>query len=244
MLNGSSVFGDSRHTSMVDEEYRGDGIYTAMLEYSRSFLIRNNVSFLFGWPNVHNMKASLMDERFVPLFQIPMLTLGEWRQESERVTVNYRNASSLSCFNDCVENPYDDSFILNKDKRYFNSRYIEHPDVDYFVADFPDYDFSIFLNKNVEQKTLYLMDVMFCSNDNVSAMSLIKYILVDEQFSGYSLNLIYNINCRRQYVQLLRSGFMIGSPVFNLGVYYLDDSLSVSEYINSYRFSLGDLDVL
>jgi hypothetical protein len=230
----------SRHTSMVKKEYRSDGLYLKLIKFSILKLQEKNISFVMAWPNINNMKATLVHDDFFPIFQTSTLTL-KLRTKAEKLIKDELIFTLLST--DIIkairQKHSNDTFSINKSFSYLQDRYIDHPVNNYYVHCYQDK--SSFIIFRIHSG--YVNIVEFFSRSDLFSPHLEDFI---ESLGEYScvIQSWCSIFEKNKYSSFLRSGFLPNEPIFQCGAYVLDERASdIISSPNKFVFSMGDSDV-
>lgn len=228
----------SRHTSMVKDRYRGGGLYKDLIKFSIKELRKHRVSIILAWPNINNMKASLMHEDYFPLSQLTTLTLSSINKHPKRHdkdSFNKVTAQDLLS----LDSYFDVKFIkIKKDFNYLKHRYLNHPTNSYYIHTYKNGN-SIIIYRICNE---YLNIVDFFSPPNCLLNHLEDFIASMNDFN-FTIQVWCSIFEKERYSAFLRNGFIPQDPIFNCGYYPVSNITKETLLPHKFSFSMGDTDV-
>ena len=141
----------SRHSSVVDINYRNKKIYSNLLDYSFKNLKQID-SFLF-WPNNNNKKKNFKKIKKKFFYKIKNNLI--FFNSNKNINKNLKKLTNLKLFNQYyLLNTYDN--IIYKDLTYFKKRYFGLKYNKYYYDVFEDESLAIFTENKVNKDPILI----------------------------------------------------------------------------------------
>ena len=146
----------SRHSSMVDKQYQGIGIYSKLLKNLKK-IISTKVSYIVMWPNKNNYSNFDLNKKDIKKNKFYLCkTFSKKKSSAEFNTCPIKH---LKKYKKYIKT--NDHFFL-KDYKYFKKRYIDYKNKEYLINKFELKNlksfFIIKFEKNISGNNYTILD--------------------------------------------------------------------------------------
>tara|TARA_X000000950_G_C13736446_1_gene586565 strand:- start:304 stop:972 length:669 start_codon:yes stop_codon:yes gene_type:complete len=221
---------------MVNKNYRGKKIYEKLVKFSSKELEKLNVSIILAWPNLSNLKSSLMHENFYPIMQLPILKLSQDKKYLKlKKEVHMRKLQEEDL--EGIENSISPNFlVIKKDRYYLKDRYLNHPNNSYYCDKFTNslIIYSILSNR---------INILEFFSKNGDITDHLKSFIDLSKKANLEIQAWCSIFDKKKYSSFIRCGFAPSNPIINCGFYPLTSFNYKTILTHRFILSMGDTDV-
>lgn len=198
----------SRHSSFVDKNFRGQGIYSNLLKFSFTHL-KNKTNFIIVWPNKLNLKNNL---KFKNFFLI---------QKYYLYTKTFKNIKQIKLNKILSKNFYDIekknlNSIFIKDKKYILWRFFSYRSKNYI-----NFNIDKSKKKIILQKAKYNGKIFYYIADYFDNSIFLKKIIPQIDSLKINYKVLIASDDKKMKKFLSAYGLKKENYVFNVGIFVL-----------------------
>ena len=226
----------SRHSSMIEPEFRRNKIYSRLCDYSFKKIKKSNTIGIITWPNKINKKVKL-DYKYINLSVYKLIKI----EKIKLIANNYFKKFNINK-KILINNFYDEN-LYKKNINYINNKYSRFKNIIYLI----DKDKNIFIisyKKNKEMYDIYLIDYFTKNKEDIyNFYNKLKYIKLhkkeDAKINFYTWGEVNKVNKTKKN---LGKESLIIKTYFPKFIPLKKIDKKILSFIRSKSFKMGDTD--
>ena len=226
----------SRHSSMIEPEFRRNKIYSRLCDYSFKKIKKSNTIGIITWPNKINKKVKL-DYKYINLSSYKLIKI----ERIKLITNNYFKKININ--KKILINGFFDENIFKKDLDYINNKYSRFKNIIYLI-DKNNNIFIISYKKNKKMYDVYLIDYFTKNKEDIyNFYNNLKYIKLHKN-DGKEINFYTwdKINKISKTKKNLKKKYLIPKTYFPKFIPLKKIDKKILTFIRSKSFKMGDTD--